>query len=167
MLLLDGSTGHELKERLGVLRTAEDSFATAMWANVKQPELVTAVHSDYVAAGCDVLTTNSFTLTPAALAGAGEAEGGLATLLHAACRCASAAAATADGGRHVLVAGCLPPLRHCYLPELVPPADELADSYRQIVAELAPRVDLFLAEVHYIEQRRVARKDHVPSKQLE
>ena len=53
LLLLDGSTGHILKERLGVLGTADDSFDTAMFANATQPDMVTAVHSEYVAAGCE------------------------------------------------------------------------------------------------------------------
>ena len=143
LVLLDGSTGHELKERLGV-----SSFATAMFANVKQPELVTSVHADYVEAGCDVLTTNSFTLTPVALAEMTRTTGedALPALLHAAASCATAAAATARGGRQVRIAGCLPPLNHCYLRELVPPAEEMVASYQKIVAELAPRVDLFLAE---------------------
>lgn len=140
--ILDGSTGHELKERLGVLGTAADSFSTAMYANTQHPDLVTSVHADYVAAGCDVLTTNSFTLTPAVLTAAHE----LPALLHAACRCAGAAAATAGGGRQVLVAGCLPPLNHCYLPELVLPHEEMLAQYQLLVRELAPRVDLFLAE---------------------
>ena len=145
ILLLDGSTGHELKQRLSVLGTDADTFDTAMQANSEQPDLVTAVHADYIAAGCNVITTNSFTLTPAALSAANRAAE-LPALLHAACRCASAAAATASGGRHVLVAGCLPPLNHCYLPELVPDEAEMRAQYGSIVRELAPRVDLFLAE---------------------
>ena len=146
LLLLDGSTGHELKARLDVLGGADDSFSTVMRVNTEQPELITAVHSEYVAAGCDVLTTNTFTLTPRALEEAGSPAAELPPLLHAACRCAAAAAATAGGGRTVRIAGCLPPLQHCYLPELVPAEPELLDNYRCIVRELAPRVDLFLAE---------------------
>ena len=125
-----------------MLSTAEDSFEAAMFANLKRPDLVVEVHREYVRAGCDVLTTNSFTITPRALADTRSAE--LPALLHAACRCASEAAASS--ARPVLVAGCLPPLNHCYLPELVPPPSELLASYKSIVAELAPRVDLFIAE---------------------
>ena len=139
-ILLDGSMGHELKKRLRVSTNSEaDNFATAMRANTERPELVTAIHRDYIAAGCDVITTNSFTLTPTA-----DQAGELPALLHAACRCASAAAV--DCGRQVRIAGCLPPLNHCYLPELVPAAHEMLQMYEQIVKELAPRVDLFLAE---------------------
>ena len=140
------------------------------------------VRAQFVAAGADVLTTNSFVVTPFALArgrapwdppSASEAPRPeeLAELLHAAARCANDAAATATG-RQVLVAGCLPPLATCYRPEEVGPeqahqsrtiallarstshtithasgpAQEMAATYQRLVAELAPRVDLFLAE---------------------
>ena len=87
------------------------------------------VRTQFVAAGADVLTTNSFVVTPFALArgrapwdppAASEAPRpeALAELLHAAARCANEAAAMATG-RQVLVAGCLPPLATCYRPEEV------------------------------------------------
>ena len=112
--------------------------------------------TQFVAAGADVLTTNSFVVTPFALSrgrapwdppAASEAPRPeeLAALLHATARCANEAAATATG-RHVLVAGCLPPLATCYRPEEVGSEEAMAETYRMLVAELAPRVDLFLAE---------------------
>ena len=99
-------------------------------------------------AGADVITTNSFVLTPFALA-QGRAPWDppatsdaprpdeLATLLHAAARCASEAAASAGGQRSVLVAGCLPPLATSYKPEEVRPEAEMLTTYRALVAELA------------------------------
>ena len=192
LLLLDGATGHTLKQR-----GLSDSFADAALANLRRPELVTSVHREvtslssgppppsplllnpthrhpsphqtcaaplvppqFVAAGADVLTTNSFVITPFALARGRApwdppaAEGNdamprgedLAPLLHAAARCANEAAASAGGDRTVLVAGCLPPLATCYEPKEVGLEDEMVATYRTLVAELAPRVDLFLAE---------------------
>ena len=140
LVLLDGSTGHELKAR-GVLA----SFEGAMLANLRQPDVVTAIHAEYVDAGCDIVTTNTFTLTPDELARQGRGAE-LAPLLHAACGCARAAADAAAGSRAVRVAGCLPPLQHCYLPELVKAPSEMVRQYEQIARELAPRVDLFLCE---------------------
>uniref|UniRef100_A0A7S4B2K5 Hcy-binding domain-containing protein n=1 Tax=Chrysotila carterae TaxID=13221 RepID=A0A7S4B2K5_CHRCT len=116
---------------------------SAMFANVDHPELVTSVHAEYVDAGVDVVTTNTFTLTPYALAPFAR-EGELATLLHAAARCASDAVASTS--RSVLIAGCLPPLGECYKAECVGDANEMVLTYSAICAELAPRVDLFLAE---------------------
>ena len=44
-LILDGSMGHTLKQR-----GLSDSFAEAAFANLRQPELVTSVHSEVSAA---------------------------------------------------------------------------------------------------------------------
>ena len=54
--LLDGGMGQELIRR-GSPRSAE--FWSA-WAMIEDPDLVRGVHNDYVAAGSDVLTTNSY-----------------------------------------------------------------------------------------------------------
>ena len=140
LLLLDGSMGHELKAR-----GLTDSFASAMLANRTHADLVTSVHAEYLAAGCDVLTTNSFTLTPSAMSAAGRAAE-LPELLRAACACASRAIAAGSGRRPARVAGCLPPLEHCYLPELVGDEAQMRGLYGELVREMAPRVDLFLAE---------------------
>ena len=141
VILLDGSMGHELKAR-----GLTESFSTAMLANITHADLVTSIHAEYCAAGCTVLTTNTFTLTPHEMEKAGRlAE--MPSLLHAACDCARRAASTSGpGSQPVLVAGSLPPLRHCYLPELVGNEAEMRTLYDSLVRELAPRVDMFLAE---------------------
>ena len=55
-ILLDGGMGQEL-----IRRGAEPSPAMwAAWALLHDPGLVAAVHADYVAAGVDVLTTNTY-----------------------------------------------------------------------------------------------------------
>ena len=68
-LLLDGATGTELNRR-GV------STALPLWSAlglIERPEVVRAIHLDYVRAGADILVTNTFrtnrrTLERAALA---------------------------------------------------------------------------------------------------
>jgi homocysteine S-methyltransferase len=144
VILLDGSMGHELKERLG--QKWSESFQEAMFANSRHPELVIDIHTEYVKCGCDVLTTNSFTLTPSTLGQAGLTRAELPSLLHAACQCAQTAALGAPSSQNVRVAGCLPPLQHCYLKELVGSEAEMREVYEVLCKELAPRVDLFLAE---------------------
>ena len=54
--LLDGGMGQELINR-GAPRSAE---LWSAWAMLEDPGLVTAVHLDYVEAGADVITTNSY-----------------------------------------------------------------------------------------------------------
>ena len=53
-LILDGSMGHTLKQR-----GLSDSFAEAAYANLRQPELVTSVHSEVSAAPSERTYTRS------------------------------------------------------------------------------------------------------------
>ena len=75
-LLLDGGMGHELKARCAgrAVRAAtasttdggawlDDTFLGPLLANAHAPDLVEAVHREYVAAGSSVLTTNTFVCT--------------------------------------------------------------------------------------------------------
>ena len=139
LLLLDGSIGHELKAR-----GLSDSFQEAVSANYRQPDLVTSIHAEYVRCGCNILTTNTFVLTPSEL--------WVSVLPQQSCPRCSLLHVIAHGLRRrvrrlqVLIAGCLPPLHHCYLPELVGTEGDMRTVYEDIAKELAPRVDMFLAE---------------------
>ena len=138
-ILLDGGMGQELIRR-GSPRSAE--FWSA-WALIEDPDLVRGVHADYVAAGCDVLTTNSYAtfadrLEPHGLGDRAD------ELCRAAGRLAREAADAAD--RPVRVAASLPPLRHSYNPSPDASQGELFDEYSSMVDQLEPFVDLFLCE---------------------
>src|SRR5436190_12526330 len=61
-LLFDGAMGSLLYER-GVLHTRSYDEL-----NLSQPELIRAVHADYVAAGAEVIETNTFGANRIALA---------------------------------------------------------------------------------------------------
>jgi len=54
VLFLDGALGTEFYSRGVFINRSYDSL------NVGSPDLVRAVHKDYVSAGCDLLTTNTF-----------------------------------------------------------------------------------------------------------
>ena len=56
--ILDGGMGHELKLR-GV---SDGTFVAGLRANENDVDtnVVESIHMDYLAAGCDVITTNSF-----------------------------------------------------------------------------------------------------------
>ena len=99
-VLLDGAMGTELFDR--GLPTGE---SPERW-NVEEPDRVTAVHTDYIAAGSDVVLTNSFGGTAFRLK-----LHGLDDRVEELNRAAAAAARTAaDGaGRRVLVAGSMGP----------------------------------------------------------
>lgn len=137
--LLDGGMGRELRVRgVEILETIWS--ATAL---VVAPEVVRQIHADYIAAGADVITTNTYGVIRADLALEGL-EDRFAELNTLACRLARDARAAS--GRPVLVAGSLPPLRGSYRPDLVGPFDEIAPLYAEQAELLAPHVDVLLCE---------------------
>ena len=101
-LLLDGAMGSLLYER-GVLHTRSYDEL-----NVQQPELVRRIHADYVAAGADVIETNTFAANRAALARHGLAEQA-AALNRAGVQLAREAIDAHAHGRRVFVAGAVGP----------------------------------------------------------
>ncbi|MBE0584808.1 MAG: homocysteine S-methyltransferase family protein, partial [Desulfofustis sp.] len=70
IVLLDGATGTELEKR-GVPMNSKAWSAEAI---ITHPETIQAVHEDYIRAGVDIITVNSFStarhmLLPAGLTG--------------------------------------------------------------------------------------------------
>ncbi len=138
-LLLDGGMGRELQFR-GV------QLSPAIWSATgltQAPEVVRQIHEDYIRAGADIITTNSYGLIENDLAVAGLADR-YEDLNATAGRLARTACGITD--RPVLVAGALPPLRGSFRPDLVGPENELVPNYRRQAKLLAPFVDLFLCE---------------------
>ncbi len=142
IVLLDGGMGQELVHRS--LQPAHPQWSAHVMMH--EPEIVQAVHEDYLRAGARVITLNSYSTTPSRFAKFGM-EDRFEPLQRRAIELARAArdavGAVGDGAR---IAGCLPPLVGSYHPELLPPEDELLAEYRQIAALEAPHVDLFLCE---------------------
>lgn len=138
-LLLDGGMGQELAAR-GL--EVKDGLWSAR-ALLDSPEAVLAVHRDFVAAGADVITANSYAATRRRLDPSGIADGFV--------RCNRVAGALArhaadEADRNVLVAGSLPPIHGSYRPDRVRPVDEIEPFYREQAIILADSVDLFLCE---------------------
>ena len=69
-LLLDGGTGTELRRRGMALSGA----AWSALASLTHYELLRTIHSDYIAAGADVITTNTFATTRFVLEAAGHRD---------------------------------------------------------------------------------------------
>jgi S-methylmethionine-dependent homocysteine/selenocysteine methylase len=105
--------------------------------------VVRKIHEDYIEAGADVITTNTYGLIRSDLAKDGI-EDRFADLNRLACRLAEEARSRTD--RHVAVAGSLPPLRGSFRPDRVGPSDLLQSLYREQIELLAPHVDLLLCE---------------------
>jgi S-methylmethionine-dependent homocysteine/selenocysteine methylase len=144
-VVLDGATGTEL-ERRG-LYTGLPLWSTH--ALIEAPDVVEAIHRDYVRAGADILTANTFRTQRRVLArsshGAALAGDRDRALTVRAVELARTAAD--DAGRRVLVAGSAPTLEDCYRPDLVPDVTSLRAEHARHAENLATaKVDLILIE---------------------
>jgi homocysteine S-methyltransferase len=141
--ILDGAMGTELRARGANVPDYRSSAWSAM-ALIHDPETVRQVHSDYIAAGADVITANNYAVVPKLLARVGMGDR-LEALTRLACQLALEARA-ANRRPEVRVAGSLPPLDTTYQSDLVAPEADLYQSYLRIARLLAPDVDLLIAE---------------------
>jgi S-methylmethionine-dependent homocysteine/selenocysteine methylase len=141
--LLDGGMGRELKRMGAPFRQPEWSALALMEA----PETVARAHAAFIAAGAEVITTNSYALVPFHIGEARFAKDGraLADLAGGLARAAADAMTNAVSGRKVRVAGSLPPLFGSYRPDLFDAA-RAPELLAPLVAGLAPHVDLWLGE---------------------
>ena len=138
-VLLDGGMGRELRHRgVEILDTIWSANAL-----IEAPNAVRDLHEDFIEAGADLIIANTYGIIRAELAREGI-EDRFAELNIQACKLAQAARAA--GGRKVLIAGSLPPLRGSYRPDLVESYDEIEPLYREQAEILMPHVDLFLCE---------------------
>ncbi len=140
-VLLDGAMGTELQRR------GADT-GLPLWsakALLAQPETVLQIHRDYIAAGADVITTNTFRTTRRTFRHAGIPDASAALVKTAV---ELARRARDESGRPaVLVAGSMAPLEDCYRPDLVPPDDQLRNEHAELAGRLASAgVDLILIE---------------------
>lgn len=141
VLLLDAAMGTELQRR----GLATDLPLWSARALLEHPDAVLQIHRDYVSAGADIITTNTFRTTGRTFRRAGLADRSDSLTAHAVAL-AHAASGSASP-RRVLVAGSIAPLEDCYRPDLVPPDHELDIEHAELAGRLAANgVDLLLLE---------------------
>lgn len=138
ILLLDGGTGRELR-RIGAPFKQPEWSALAL---LEGPEYVFRVHQAYVAAGANIITTNSYAIVPFHLGEERFAARGseLATLAGHLARSVADTAA-----RKVQVAGSLPPICGSYRADWFDPVFA-RPILATLVTALRPHVDFWLAE---------------------
>lgn len=138
-LVLDGAMGTEL-ERRGLRASLPLWSAHAL---LEAPEMVRVIHSEYAAAGAQILTANTFRTQRRALG-----REGLADRAEELTRLAVTLAREGAGEREdVLIAGSAPTLEDCYRPDLVPSDAELEREHGAHADALAAGgVDLILIE---------------------
>lgn len=138
IIILDGGMGRELHRRGAPFRQPEWSAL----ALTESPESVQAVHADFIRAGAQVITTNSYAIVPFHI---GETR-----FAHEARQLADlsgklAQQAVHECGAKVQIAASFPPLFGSYRPDLFDEnrADELA---QPLLDGLLPYADIALAE---------------------
>lgn len=148
-VLLDGPMGAELVRR-GV---------RWRWHGMRtDPEAVQALHEEYLAAGADVIRTNTFQLNRGTYLnvfhdldhmrhiGAPGLERRHEELIRRAVTLARAARER-SGRADVAIAGVMSPLEHCFRPDLTPPDSQAHAEHAEIARYLAEEgVDLLLLE---------------------
>lgn len=140
LLLLDGATGTELNRR-GVDTGLPLWSANALTHDTGLKTL-REIHLDYLKAGADVLTTNTFRTHRRVLVGKGYDARELTRRA-----VATAQEAVAEFGQPARVAGSVAPLEDCYRPDLVPPDDECRAEHSERIQHLVEAgVDLLLIE---------------------
>ena len=140
-IVLDGATGSELDRR------AVDT-SLPLWsarALLDAPEVLLQIHTDYLRAGAEIITANTFRTHRRSLAKGGLADRAPALTRQAVALARQAVEAYPGGPR--FVAGSLAPLEDCYTPELVPPQPECEREHAEMAAHLAEAgADLILVE---------------------
>ncbi len=143
-LILDGATGTELNRR-GV-DTGLPLWSANALMNDRDAKILQQIHEDYLRAGADIITTNTFRTHRRALAPSGNADRAL-ELTRRAVDIARAAIANVPSDKPRFVAGSISTLEDCYRPDLVPADDELRAEHSERVHHLVEcGVDLILIE---------------------
>lgn len=154
--ILDGAMGTEIQRR-GV------STELPLWsagAIVSNPEVIRQIHADYIAAGADIIRTNTFRTNERTLLKGNLPASRARDLTLIACRLAKEAR-DATGRTEVCIAGGTAPLEDCYHPELVPSEQELHREHALWAASLAEGgVDfIFVETMNCIREAKIATEE--------
>ncbi len=154
-ILIDGATGTELERRGYDARLPLWSTRALLDA----PEAIEAIHSQYLAAGAELLTAATFRTQERVLARARELGQPVTMSGRELCTRAIdlARSASRASGRKIFVCGSAPPLEDCYRPDLVPDDEHLAREHREHALNLAEAgADLILVETMNCQREAVA-----------
>ena len=149
IIVLDGATGSEIA-RLGA---AMNSSAWCGVANKTHPDIVRQVHEEYIRAGADVVTANTFSTSRHILASAGLADETVSINTRAV-ELAREAAHNVSPERPIAVAGSMSnmvawvPGTVSPDPQFLPTPEEEFNNYQEVAQTLAKSgVDLIIMEM--------------------
>jgi len=149
-LILDGGMGHLLRRKgvqiAGPLGSLERFLGVAL-ANRDAPEMVMDAHMEYLRAGADVITTNTYACIPAAIGDDELVRDLIQRGGYLAQRARTLSLEEDPRREHApVVAGCLPPLHESYRPDRVGSEAEMTRVYGDIVENIAEYCDVLLCE---------------------
>lgn len=151
VLILDGATGTELQRRGAPM----DAAAWCGPATLQHHELLTEIHADYIEAGSDVVTANTFAASRLMLGAAGLGDK-VGAVVARAVSAAQKARKRAGAEARVAVAGSLSHMvpvaagTDVVDPSQVPSLGAIADAFHEIANQLkANGVDHIMLEMMY------------------
>ncbi|MBC8426855.1 homocysteine S-methyltransferase family protein, partial [bacterium] len=133
VLVCDGAMGTSIQFRAPALDDFEGHEGLNEWLNLTRPDLIADIHADFLAAGCDVIETNSFGGFPVVLDEFGQGGEALRLAEAAAAIARRVADDHAADGRPRFVAGSmgpgtkLPSLGHISFADLAAAYEPLAE----------------------------------------
>jgi len=141
ILILDGAMGTEIQRR-GMDTGLPMWSANALFS---KPALVQQIHAEYIEAGADIITTNTFRTTRRTMRRANLPDRSK-QLTETAVQLAMHAREQFPE-KEILIAGSIAPLEDCYRPDLVPSDAELNDEQRELAERVVlAGVDFLLVE---------------------
>ena len=154
IIVLDGATGTELQRRGAPM----DPAAWCGPATLENDHILTAIHSDYIAAGSDVVTANTFAASKIMLKAAGLADRSDEIVTRAVDAALKARALT--GQEHVVVAGSLSHMvpvadgTDKVDPSKIPAEAEISDAFHSVAHALKRAgAELIMLEMMYEPKR--------------
>lgn len=153
ILILDGALGTQLE-------SYDLPLSLPIWsadANLNNPEIVTKIHNDYIKAGANVITTNTFRSTPWTYRKSGfsklKAYNSAKDSFFRAIDCARKAS-----NEEIQIAGAITSVEDCYQPNKYPGKMATEETYGQLLEWFSEaEVDIILFEtMGHIEEIKIA-----------
>ena len=139
--ILDSGMGTELHERGYEVPDWKKSIWSAHALN-ESPNAVLEIHKANIKAGCNVITTNNYYVTPAIL----KREGLESKFESLTQRSIDLAIEAKEDHPDVLIAVAFPPIETSFRPDLTPSDEIITDFYRGIGAIAKDQADIILCE---------------------
>ena len=141
LILIDGGMGQELIYRSKI---KPDNLWSAR-VMLDNYNLVVDLHKDFIKAGAEAITLNTYSVTPQKLK-RNNLEDMFVTLQKSAIKAANQAIHSSEIEKKIQLLGCLPPLIMSYKASIGMEKKEAIETYQRIVDIQQPFVDIFCCE---------------------